>query len=245
MFLEVYPQVLGISTLKRCSKCGEYKPLDAFNKKISNADGLNNSCKDCVHISSKQYREQHRDEINERKRNHREEHVLEARAYAKQYRTDHAETIREQKQRYSAANAEKERARARRWAAEHPEAIRERGRRYYSERSEEKRAYQRQWQANNLDKVRVHRRTRRARKANSAGSCTLNDLAAIRAAQTDKKGRLICWRCGKPINGTPDLDHWIPLDKSGSHSAGNLHYMHATCNRSKGAKHPTEIGRLL
>jgi hypothetical protein len=245
VFLEVYPQVLGVSTHKRCNKCGELKPLDAFNKNSSESDGFNNRCRDCVHISSKQYRERHRDEINEKKRRHRAEHAPEARAYAKQYRADHVETIRERKRRYSAANAEKERARARLWAAEHPEAIQERSRRNYAERSEEKRDYQRQWHANNPDKVKVHRLTRRAKKANSAGVCTLNDLASIRAAQTDKKGRLICWRCGKPINGTPDLDHWIPLDKSGAHSAGNLHYMHARCNRSKGAKHPTEIGRLI
>ena len=86
---------------------------------------------------------------------------------------------------------------------------------------------------------------RRARLANASDSYTVADLEAIRKAQTDKQGRLICWRCGKPIKGKPHLDHWIPLDKEGSNGAGNLHYMHARCNLTKAAKHPNEIGRLL
>jgi hypothetical protein len=93
---------------------------------------------------------------------------------------------------------------------------------------------------------RASNHNRRARKQITGGTRTAaDDLSAIRAAQTDKKGRLICWRCNKPIKETPHLDHWIPLDKGGSNDPGNLHYMHATCNLTKSAKHPFELGVLL
>ena len=48
MFIEVYLQVLGVSTLKRCSKCGEYKPLDMFHRCSSAPDGKYQYCKECV-----------------------------------------------------------------------------------------------------------------------------------------------------------------------------------------------------
>jgi hypothetical protein len=86
---------------------------------------------------------------------------------------------------------------------------------------------------------------RRARRRHASGTITKADIDAIRASQTDKRGRLICWRCNKPITGTPHLDHWIPLALGGTNGPGNLHYMHGLCNMSKGAKHPTEIGRLI
>ena len=86
----------------------------------------------------------------------------------------------------------------------------------------------------------------------------MEDLDAIRKAQTDRHGRLICWACGYPIVGNepppifPDaahlpshVDHWVPLKHDGSNDAGNLHIMHGICNLKKGSKHPMEIGRLL
>lgn len=101
------------------------------------------------------------------------------------------------------------------------------------------------WRRANPDKVTAANNRYRARKMGNGGNYTADDLAAIRAAQTDKQGRLICWACNKPIVGKPHLDHWIPLDKGGTNDPGNLHYMHAKCNLKKSVKHPTEIGRLL
>lgn len=71
------------------------------------------------------------------------------------------------------------------------------------------------------------------------------DVADIRKSQTDKKGRLICWRCRSPITDKPELDHFIPLAKGGSNVPGNLHFMHYDCNRSKRAIHPHDLGMLI
>jgi hypothetical protein len=104
----------------------------------------------------------------------------------------------------------------------------------------------------------IGRAERRARVMNAEGTYTPDDLKAIRAAQTDRRGRLICWACEYPIIGDeppphrpngarlpPHLDHWIPLRHGGRNDAGNLHYMHGVCNLSKSDKMPAELGRLL
>jgi 5-methylcytosine-specific restriction endonuclease McrA len=168
-----------ITQLKRCTTCGEVKPLDAFAiNRANKIDGRQYRCRSC-------YREYHAGRYDPKRR----------RAY---------------------------------FVANH-EHIYE---------------YQRKYRQKNTDRMRVYS-GRRHQLISNGGSFTADDLVAIRAAQTDKKGRLICWRCGKPIKGTPELDHWIPIAKGGRNDAGNLHYMHRTCNRSKHAKMPTEIGRLI
>jgi 5-methylcytosine-specific restriction endonuclease McrA len=169
--------------LKRCSKCGEVKPLDAFSRDKKGQDGRCAHCKACNAA----------------------------------YRAATVERRAEYQREYYAANAER--------------------------RAEYRREYYETPTGRVACIAAEHRR--RAHMAGAGGTYTRADLAAIRAAQTDKRGRLICWRCGKPIKDTPHLDHWIPLSRGGSNDPGNLHYMHASCNQLKGSKHPTEIGRLI
>jgi ribosomal protein L44E len=165
---------------------------------------------------------------------------------------------REYNRKYRAANLEHRRDLARAYRDENVERARERNRKNYIKNIEHIREYRathtqraheyqkeyRQTDKGKAVKLAAHHR-RRARKLASSGTYTLDDIAEIRAAQTDKKGRLICWKCGKPITDTPHLDHWIPLEKGGTNDPGNLHYMHARCNLEKGAKLPAEVGRLL
>ena len=49
--------------MKKCSKCGEEKPLDEFNKQKRNPDGLNYNCKECLRADKKRWREANKDKI--------------------------------------------------------------------------------------------------------------------------------------------------------------------------------------
>jgi 5-methylcytosine-specific restriction endonuclease McrA len=247
---------LDDTTTKRCTKCGELKPRDQFGQNRNNRDGLMALCKTCRAAYRSKYkdreREQHkiylsinRDAVLEQKRRHREESRDAILEYARLYRTEHHD-------------AEIERTRL--WRIENREAILERRRQRYINNHEAELTRKRKWRAGNReserertrqrrienpDIFRASKHRRRARENQAGGNCTTADLAAIRAAQTDAKGRLICWACNKPINGLAELDHWIPIKEGGSSNPGNLHFMHVRCNRSKGAKMPSEIGRLL
>lgn len=248
------------TTLKRCSKCDEWKLRDQFHKNRCAKDGLCLWCKSCRSAAGAIHRGLNRDAICERKRqayeNNREvERKRNHDRYIKnrevrleqvrQYRSDNRETIASKALEYRIEHREESRQYSSRWRTENREASLAGKRRYYAEHPDEERERRRRWRKNNPDTYRANLYRRRARKHGNGGSCNAADLAAIRAAQTDKKGRLICWRCGKPITDTPHLDHWIPLKEGGAHAPGNLHYMHARCNLTKGAKHPAETGRLL
>lgn len=160
-----------------------------------------------------------------------------------EYCAANREHRREYDRKYRAANAE----RAREYRAATAERKREYLRKYYAANREHMAEYKRTYRQTDAGKAarRAGNHNRRARKLAAGGTFTAADLVAIRAAQTDKHGQLRCWICGKPIKGTPHLDHFMPLDKGGPNSAGNLHYTHAKCNLEKAAKLPAEFGRLI
>jgi hypothetical protein len=245
VFLEVYPQVLGVSTHKVCVRCGELKPHEAFYVCKSKPDGLQYNCKSCCSELGKanykgneaRYAEMHREWYE----NNKERRAEMSRAW----RVTHPERATEIKKAWVAANHERSRATQKAWYETNKEYATKRNKAWYDANKGRRAKQVKEWQTANPDKRRVYSHRYRARKLSAGGVCTADDLAAIRAAQTDKKGRLICWRCGKPIKGAPHLDHWIPLDKGGSDGPGNKHYMHARCNLTKSAKMPAELGRLL
>lgn len=55
-------------TTKICYGCKQEKPIEQFSRKKRTKDGLDVYCKACISIKSKQYREAHKDRINEQKR---------------------------------------------------------------------------------------------------------------------------------------------------------------------------------
>ena len=231
MFLEVYPQVLGVSTLKRCSKCGKTKPIEAFSHKRSSRDGHNSWCKACASVSRRQRYSLHaEDEREKRKKYYYDNHERELLSNRERYHSN-KQYWRDYHVRYYKVNRDRLLAYGAAYNMAHPE-VRRKWFRAFRDTDDGKAQH------------RLSQSKRRAKKS-SQKSITQTDIQSIRAAQTDKKGRLICWACGKPITGEYHLDHWVPLGKDGEHVPGNLHYMHARCNLKKSDKHPTEIGRLL
>jgi len=221
------------TTTKRCPQCEEVKPRDQFSKDKSRNDGLQTRCKAC----NSAYERANRERDREHHRQYAQRRYAENpgyKEYQKEYRASHIEWRRAYDREWKRNNYDKDREYQKRYYEANKDAIRAKAR----ERS-------RVWRASNPDKLAEQSHRRRARKRGAGGVCTAADLITIRAGQTDKRGRLICWRCGKPIKDTPHLDHWIPLIEGGTNDPGNLHYMHAHCNLTKQAKHPAEMGRLL
>lgn len=220
------------TTMKYCKACEQWKPADRahFNAGKSCKDGLTTPCKECA-----------------KKRSHDWYHANKERGKLarRAWYSANVEKVAEYKREWRQSNLERLTDNAKAWYQANKASVKVRRKRWYNANADYAREYSQEWQRSNPEKARTNHRRYRARKANAEGTHTAEDLQAIRAAQTDKRGRLICWKCGKPIRDTPHLDHWIPLTKGGRNDAGNLHYMHATCNTSKSAKLPHEIGRLL
>ena len=229
--------------LKRCTNCGETKPREAFNRNKTKRDGLDSGCKAC----KRAYRLANRERISGDKRAYAAANAERIVEYRREYYASNAERLKEKQRKYYVANSEQAAEYTREYRQKNAERIAERNREYYAANAERLAEQQRAYRQTDAGKATMlaGSHNRRARKAGAGGSHTADDLNAIRAAQTDGKGRLICWHCGNPIKGTPHLDHWVPLAKGGTNDAGNLHYMHARCNLAKNAKHPSELGRLI
>lgn len=248
MFLEVYPQVLGASTLKRCVKCGEYKPADTdhFHRTPATSDGLNPRCRSCRNSTTRRRKTLPvaRDGYKYCPRCEREfpatvEYFYSDKwsrsgisscckecgaKYSAEFRTAHPGKDAETKKAWRKANPSKVRA--------HKSASQKRNRESANERN-------RRYRARNPEKVLQGVHTRRARVLGNGGTYTTADIEAIRVAQGNR-----CYLCGKKLKKY-HVDHFIPLAKGGTNDPGNLRLACPKCNQSKNAKHPFELGRLL
>jgi hypothetical protein len=54
--------------MKVCRHCGESKPPAEFRRNPRMKDGLSSWCSACHNAATKRWRDEHRDEINERRR---------------------------------------------------------------------------------------------------------------------------------------------------------------------------------
>jgi hypothetical protein len=115
---------------KRCTGCGQVKPLEAFGVKSSARDGHRSQCKECR-----------------------------AREYQAQERTDadRARAADLARRRYQ-ADPEKPRAARVRYYRKHAEASREAARRDYWENRDQRRASSRRWKAEHHDEMLEHAR---------------------------------------------------------------------------------------
>ena len=234
VFLEVYPQVLGTSTVKVCKTCGDAKPLSEYSPCRSGLFGVKAHCKQCRAEQQGEYYRAHREQSAEAVRD---------------WQSHNPEKVKEYKRKSALANREKRNTKAKECYAVFPE------------HRERLRANSDKWRRANLEQVRdAHRRRRhadpdrymsyvhrrRARKISNGGSYTAEDVARQIAGQTDKRGDVRCWICGKPMpENDRTIDHFIPLFLGGTNDPGNIRIAHGCCNSKKGRKHPHEMGRLI
>lgn len=253
------PSVLpDLIPFKRCSHCKETKPRDAFAVNRRAKSGLASWCKACraarYHAdpeprrqSARQWYAENKEYANQRAKAYRETHKEQIAANQRAYREANADQIAAFQREYRLAHREETRA----YRLENADRIRQQEREYQKTHRGQIAAYRKGYRAvyfrtehgKAIKSVNEHKR--RARKAQSDGQFTRQDLEALRAGQTDKQGQVRCWWCGEPMTRW-HIDHRIPLAKGGSNAASNLCLSCADCNLSKRAKLPHEwIGRLL
>lgn len=233
--------------LKRCPTCGREFPVTAeyFTRSKQTKSGFYPTCKECKAADGrKRYAEnpEHRQRILDRTSEYQKNNPDKRRAKSRRFYRTHHDAELERMREYHRANPDVTRRSNEKHRAEYAERERQRRRdnpEYYKQRNRE---YYQSHKAEALHRWRV----RHIRKREASGAHTLADLREIRAGQTDKRGRLRCWYCGEPIEGTPHLDHKQPLARGGSNGPENLCYACGPCNKSKSTKTPAEYaGRML
>lgn len=260
-------------TLKKCTQCGIEKPYTAeyFPRRKG---GLYAECRVCnrernrqwkaehaEHV--KQYKEQynasHRDEQRQYRRRYYEQNAERQREYARQYAAEHPEAVKKTQRRWYLTHQEEALANARRYRTEHGDKVRETNQRCYKKHADARREYQRRLRIENPQAVKevqqrysknhpeANRANQHRRRLKHNGEhFTAKDVALQIKAQTDKRGGLHCWWCGKVIESSYHIDHVIPLSRGGTNNAANIVIAHAKCNSEKYNKTPAEfMGRLL
>ena len=101
------------SLLKQCTKCGEFKSLDCFSKRLGVSCGLRSQCKDCdrevkqkwdaknkQHCLnySRQYRQQNKNKIKQYQKEYYLENQAQCKDYSKKYKQNNKNVVRKQYQ---------------------------------------------------------------------------------------------------------------------------------------------------
>ena len=78
---------------KTCTKCGETKPLDGFNRHKGRVDGRNPYCRECMREYLRRYYEENRDRELALKRIYNEENRDKVREYQRRYREENRDIL--------------------------------------------------------------------------------------------------------------------------------------------------------
>lgn len=196
---------------KTCTKCGEWKLYEDFNKSSHRADGRYPSCKSC------------------RKRWNKENKAKVA-AYKQRWYEENRERVIGRARTWYRANQERRAEWHRCWYLANQEHLIEYQRRYRKEYPNKVIAYKRRWYAANPDKVYAMTQRRRAREHEAEGTHTAVEWRELCEAYDNR-----CAHCGN-AEASLTRDHVIPLSRGGSDYIENIQPLCRSCNSRKGTK---------
>jgi hypothetical protein len=166
---------------KRCSKCGEVKPVSEFSKDKSRKDGLQRQCKSCV----KQYNQDHREEKKQYYQDHREER----KQYNRQYNQDHKEEKRQYHKQYNQDYKEKIKQYNKQYNQDHREERKQYHKQYNQDHKEKIKQYRRQYNQDYKEKIKQHRRQYKNKKYKTDTTFRLNHIISKAISKSIKNNK--------------------------------------------------------
>jgi 5-methylcytosine-specific restriction endonuclease McrA len=133
--------------MKRCTKCGQEKPLDDFERLARSPDGYNTQCKACKRAYFRTWLNLHREEQVAKGTAYYQEHREELCLKAKEYRQAHSESVRAKDKARRAQNKLKYREQRRRYYRANCERLKANQQAYHSDHREEATRYVTKYQA--------------------------------------------------------------------------------------------------
>lgn len=198
---------------KVCSRCGHWKPLADFARKLR---FFHSACKACTRAA-------YRAASKKDKRAYYKTYNDANRAGRKAYRDANKDRFREY---------HKERARLSASRSRDYERHRESNRRWAERNKEQRKEAYRRWRLNNPEKALQNDHRRRARLRGAKGTFTLEEWQGLKRAYGHS-----CLACGRQ---EPEIklvaDHVIPLAQGGPNDIDNIQPLCEICNKQKNIK---------
>jgi len=223
---------------KICTKCKKPKDISEFSKDNRNKHGLRSKCKAC----SKEYRQEHKEEITE---------------HRKQYKKDHKKEIAARDKRYNQKHKEARAAYQKTYRQIHKEERIKYIKKYCKINKIRISNHQKIYRDDNKDKLKLYYQSERFKCAASKArhkrkAFRLNNVyEEFNPCKIFERDNYICQLCGKKTRPDyknqhhplyPNLDHIVPLSKGGDHTMKNTQCL---CHRCNCKKHNTGIGDQL
>ena len=131
-----------MTATKVCSKCGEAKSFDRFNKDASTIDGMNRSCRTCISAYKSALRKAN------------PEHAARCNARAKAWREENADRNTSRQKHYHQKNKAVRNAKSNAWKAMHPEKNKAITNKWRNENKEKITQYSKDYRAKNLLQIK-------------------------------------------------------------------------------------------
>lgn len=118
----------GVPVGRTCSKCGEWKTLDAFNKKAKGKYGVNNECRECQRVSNKLAYDKNPKPRIEAAKARRQANPGERKAWDAAYRERNPQKVKDAVKKHYENNPEaweRKKATAEQWRRDNPDRVKE------------------------------------------------------------------------------------------------------------------------
>lgn len=203
----------SVPHLKRCTKCGDDKPLDQFYRKQSAKDGLQSRCKDCHRIWWRGYGYQYEQDRRQRD---------------PEYNQKWLEYKRRKDQEWRESNPDKVQRDARETAQRRSSdpVLRAKYTQYEREHRQKRQRADPAFHQHLMGIAKEGQQRRRARLADVGGSYTTAEWNRL---CTYFDHRCLCCGEQRPLT----VDHVTPITKGGSNTINNLQPLCGSCNSRK------------
>lgn len=106
---------------KICTKCGEWRPLARYRKRLLSRDGYNSICRECENANNRAWRSRNKEHVADLNREFYQANREARLAYHRQYRQANKEYFKREIEKFRRENPDYHRSYMREWARANPE----------------------------------------------------------------------------------------------------------------------------